>query len=107
MNGPALKPRSPDISPTLDSRSLMARQRAKRTLALGRAVNEASRQLNRKIDQMLIQLEFRLFVSRADEALKQKGLELIANSLQKRREPSADAMRAFLSEAKKTASVSL
>ena len=107
MDGPSLKPRTADISPSLEYRSLVARQRAKRTLLLSQAVNEASHQLNRQIDQMLIQLEFRWFVSRADDALRQKGLELIADSLRKRREPSADAMRAFLSEAKKTASVSL
>jgi hypothetical protein len=70
---------------------------------LGRAAYDASLDLDRKIESMLVQLEFRFVVSYADEALKQKGLELIADSLHERRQPSKAAMLAFLSEAKKTA----
>jgi hypothetical protein len=103
MNGPTITTRTADISPTLLYRSQMARQRAKRAVLLARAANEASRELNRKLDGMLVQLEFRFVVERANGELKQLGLELIAKSLKKNGTPSKDAMLSFISEAKKTA----
>ena len=97
-NGNKIHTRQADVSPTLDYRSFVARQRARQTVRLGRTLIQASCEMNKKIDSMLLELEFRTVIMRAEEDIRQKGLGLIAESFKKGRKPSTRELSGFLSE---------
>jgi hypothetical protein len=92
--------RKADVSPMLDYLCFIARQRAQRAVKLARTLEQASCELNRKIDSMLVELEFRNVVRHAEGDIKQKGLGLLAECLKKRRKPSRSELSRFLSEIK-------
>jgi hypothetical protein len=56
--------------------------------------------MHKKIDSMLVELEFRTVITHADEDMKQKGLGLIAECPKKGRRPSTSEISRFLSEVK-------
>jgi hypothetical protein len=100
MHNPKVPPRKDDVSPMLAYRCFLARKRGQRAVKVARILNQASREMNRKIDSMLLELEFRTVIRLAEDDIKQKGLVLIAECLKKGRKPSTKEISRFLSEIK-------
>jgi len=90
--------RKADISPMLDYKCFLARKRGQRAVKLASILDQASCEMNRRIDSMLLELEFRTAIGHAEDDIKQKGLELIAECLKKGRKPSTREISRFLSE---------
>jgi hypothetical protein len=84
----------------LDYICFIARQRGQRAVKMARTLDQASCEMNKKIDSMLAELEFRTVIRHAEEDIKQKGLGLIAECLKKGRKPSTKELSRFLSEIK-------
>ena len=95
-----IPPRKTDISPMLGYKCFLARKRAQRAVKVASILHEMSCEMNRKIDSMLVELEFRTVIRQAEDNIKQKGLGLIAECLKKGRKPSTREISRFLSEIK-------
>ena len=84
----------------LTYRCFLARKRGQRAVKLASILVQASCEMNRKIESMLVELEFRTVIRLAEDDIKQRGLELIAACLKKGRKPSTREISRFLLEIK-------